>query len=106
MLTIEQIKNKLREVIDPEIGVNIVDLGLIYDIKVKDNNISVLMTLTTPGCPMISMFDREVATKIKQIKGVKKVKVNLTFEPPWTPEKMTKEAKSKLGWSSSDSGNQ
>lgn len=96
MISVEEIKSKLKEVVDPEIGVNIVDLGLIYEINVDRGNVSVLMTLTTPGCPLATMFGNDVKNKIKEIKGVKKVKVDLTFDPPWTPEKMSKEARKKI----------
>ncbi len=95
-MTKEDILKALKSVIDPEIGINIVDLGLIYDVKIDKENVTVVMTLTTPGCPMGFMFDREVVKTVKKIKGVKKVTVDLTFEPPWTPEKMSKEAKTKL----------
>lgn len=98
MITVEQIKEKLKEVVDPELGIDIIDLGLIYEIKVDGGNVNILMTLTTPGCPMGFMFDQEVVKTIEKIKGVKKVKVDLTFDPPWTPEKMSKEARVKLGW--------
>ncbi len=98
MITVAEINKSLKTVIDPEIGVNIVDLGLVYDVKVNNGNVIVVMTLTTPGCPMGYMFDSEVVKAVKKIKGVKKVKVELTFEPPWTPEKMSKEAKAKLNW--------
>lgn len=94
----EKILEKLREVVDPEIGVNIVDLGLIYEINVDGGNVRILMTLTTPGCPMAAGFTQEVERKIRQIKGVKKVRVDLTFDPPWIPDKMSKEARKKLGW--------
>jgi len=92
----EKILEKLREVVDPELGVNIVDLGLIYEIKVDGGNVKILMTLTTPGCPMAAGFVQEVERKIRQLKGVKKVVVDLTFDPPWTPDKMSKEAKKKI----------
>ena len=92
----EKILNKLKEVVDPELGVNIVDLGLIYKIKIDKGNVNVLMTLTTPGCPLAAMFNQEVARKVKEIKGVKKVRVDLTFEPSWTPDKMSEEAKRKI----------
>ncbi|MBI5465516.1 DUF59 domain-containing protein [Candidatus Gottesmanbacteria bacterium] len=98
-LTKELVIKKLKEVVDPEIGVNIVDLGLIYEIKVDKGNVNILMTLTTPGCPLAAMFNQEVARKVKELKGVKKVKVDLTFDPPWTPDKMSEEARKKLGWS-------
>ncbi len=95
-VTPKQVTEKLKEVLDPEIGISILDLGLVYEIKIDGDDVAVLMTLTTPGCPMAAMFDQEVIRKIKEIKGVKKVKVEITFDPPWTPEKMTKEAKKKL----------
>ncbi len=94
----KNILSQLKTVLDPELGVNIVDLGLIYDIKEANGTVNVKMTLTTPGCPMGYMFDSEVVKAVKKIKGVKKVRVELTFEPPWTPEKMSKGAKTKLGW--------
>jgi len=96
MIPIDQIYKSLKTVIDPEIGINIVDLGLIYDVKINNGDVVVVMTLTTPGCPMGYMFDEEVKKAVKKIKGVKKVKVEITFDPPWTPEKMSKEAKKKL----------
>ncbi|MCL5095492.1 MAG: metal-sulfur cluster assembly factor [Patescibacteria group bacterium] len=95
-VTQKQVEEKLKEVLDPEIGISILDLGLVYEIKIDGDDVSVLMTLTTPGCPMAAMFDQEVIRKVKEIKNVKKVKVEITFDPPWTPEKMTKEAKEKL----------
>ena len=95
-VTQKQVEEKLKEVLDPEIGISILDLGLVYEIKIDGDDVSVLMTLTTPGCPMAAMFDQEVIRKVKEIKNVKKVKVEITFDPPWTPEKMTKEAKKKL----------
>lgn len=96
MLTKKEILGQLKSVVDLELGINIVDLGLVYDIKEEKGKVTVLMTLTTPGCPMMTMFNQEVERVIKQIKGVKKVKVELTFDPPWTPEKMSKEAKKKI----------
>lgn len=92
----ENILKALKKVIDPELGINIVDLGLVYETKINNGNVTVVMTLTTPGCPMGYMFDSEVVEAVKKIKGVKKVTVDLTFDPPWTPEKMSKEAKAKL----------
>lgn len=97
-MTEEDILNKLREVIDPELEINLVDLGLVYEVKENKGNVTVVMTLTTPGCPLMGMFEEEIKKRIKQIKGVKKIKVELTFDPPWTPEKMSKEAKKKLNW--------
>ncbi len=98
MAMLDKVKEKLKEVIDPELGIDIVDLGLIYNIEENDGNVNIIMTLTTPGCPMMAMLDREVVRKVKEVEGVKKVKVEITFDPAWTPEKMSKEAKDKLGW--------
>lgn len=94
-----QILEKLKTVEDPELHVNIVDLGLIYDVSVdKNNNVSIKMTLTTPGCPLSFIFDQMITEAIKSIEGVKEVKVELTFDPPWDPSKMSEKAKSQLGW--------
>ena len=96
-MTKEIILKKLRTVIDPELGINIVDLGLIYGIKIKDDKVTVKMTLTTPGCPLLPHFESEVKKAVKKIKGVKSVTIDLTFSPVWGPEKMTEEARVQLG---------
>lgn len=88
---------ELKKVLDPELGINIVDLGLIYGIKIKDDKVTVKMTLTTPGCPLLPHFETEVKKAVKKVKNVKSVIINLTFNPVWTPEKMTKEARVQLG---------
>ena len=88
----------LRMVFDPEIPVNIYDLGLIYDLKIDDNfNVDVLMTLTTPNCPVAEDMPVMVMNEIKLIEGIGEVKVELTFEPPWDMDKLTDEAKLELG---------
>ncbi len=85
-------------VFDPEIPVNIYDLGLIYDLKIDDNfNVDVLMTLTTPNCPVAEDMPVMVMNEIKLIEGIGEVKVELTFEPPWDMDKLTDEAKLELG---------
>lgn len=89
----------LFEVIDPELGVNIMDLGLVYDIKVDDdNNVDVIMTLTTPGCPMHDSITGGVKWKLKSIEEIGDVSVDLVWEPAWTPEKMSDKAKQMLGF--------
>ncbi len=98
MLSQETIIEKLRECLDPELGINIVDLGLVYSINIEDSNIGVQMTLTTPGCPLDSYFVKDVTSKLKTIKGVKDVMVEMTFDPPWNPSKMTEESKDLLGF--------
>ncbi len=87
----------MRNVIDPEIGLNIVDLGFIYGVDVKGASVNVRMTLTNPGCPMHSMFTHEVESALKMAFGDVNVSVELVFDPPWTPEKMSKDARKRLG---------
>lgn len=88
----------IQDIYDPEIPVNIYDLGLIYEVNVDpSNNIHVLMTLTSPSCPVAESLPGEVKTKLKEIDGVNEVEVELTFDPPWTTELMTEAAKLELG---------
>lgn len=97
-MTKQQITDKLKEVIDPELGINIVDLGFIYDVKIKNSNVMVMMTLSSPGCPLAGEIEEQVKEKVGEIKGVKKVNLEITFEPLWTTDRMSKEAKARLGW--------
>lgn len=98
MISQEQIIDKLRECLDPELGVNIVDLGLVYGINVEGHKVHVLMTLTTPGCPLDSYFTQDITTRLKSLKGISDVSVELTFEPPWETGKMSQESKDLLGF--------
>jgi metal-sulfur cluster biosynthetic enzyme len=97
MVSEEEVREQLKEVIDPELDVNIVDLGLVYEIEVEDDEVEILMTLTTPGCPFGSIFDEMVRQEVGAIHGVNKVNVELTFEPSWTPEEMSDKAKDEVG---------
>lgn len=92
------IKRKLYEVLDPELSISIVDLGLVYDIKVEKSKIKIIMTLTTTGCPLISMIEDDIKNKLKEI-GLKEkeIIIDLTFDPPWKMEMMSKKAKALLG---------
>jgi FeS assembly SUF system protein len=93
-----KIVNVLKEVYDPEIPVNVYDLGLIYNIEVDDNsNVEIKMTLTAPNCPIADDILNEVHDKVKEIDEVEDVKVNLVFDPPWDKEMMSEEAKLDLG---------
>ena len=94
----EEIMEKLKTVIDPEIDIDVVNLGLIYGLDINNGKIDVKMTLTVPGCPLMNYLVKEVETKIKEIDWVKEVVVNLTFDPPWSPDRITEKAKKKLGW--------
>lgn len=98
MATEEAVREELREVIDPELGINIVDLGLIYDITADGEGVHVLMTLTTPGCPLHGVFRELVTEAAAKVDGVAEedVDVELTFEPPWNKDKMSDEAKAEL----------
>jgi len=88
----------LRTCDDPELGINIVDLGLIYGIKIsRDNVVKITMTLTTPGCPLLDYFVDMTASKVRGLKGVKDALVEITFDPPWDKSKMSKAARSHLG---------
>ncbi len=87
----------LKTVYDPEIPVDIYELGLIYKVDVADNkDVTIDMTLTAPGCPVAGEMPNMVSEAIKTVKGVGEVKVNMTFDPPWTPERMSEEAKLEL----------
>lgn len=94
----DSIIEQLRTVFDPEIHVNIYDLGLIYRIDIDDDGVvDVDMTLTAPGCPIAHTFPGMVECKIKEVEGVKDAKVSLVWEPPWSRENMTIEVKLDLG---------
>lgn len=88
---------KLKECYDPEIPINIVDLGLVYEVKIENQNVYIKMTLTALGCPLAGFITEEVKNKIKEIKGVNNVEVDIVWDPPWSPEKMSKEARMALG---------
>ena len=96
---IEDIVDMLREVYDPEIPVNIYDLGLVYGVDVDENNrAEITMTLTAPGCPMADMIIQDVYDKLMSVEGVDDVFVDLTFEPAWDKSMMSEEAKLELGF--------
>jgi len=97
-MTKETIIEVLKTIPDPELGVSIYDLGLIYDIKIKNKKVTVVMTLTTMGCPLFSEISDPIKNKIGNLKGISKVEVELTFDPPWEPAKMSKSAKLELGF--------
>ena len=96
-LTLEEVRDALKNVYDPEIPVNIVDLGLIYDIQVEEGDVYVQMTLTAPGCGMGPMIAQQAEWAISEMEGVEDVQVEMTFEPPWSPELITEEGKKLLG---------
>ena len=94
----EKIVNVLKTIYDPEIPVDIYELGLIYDVFVnEDFDVKILMTLTTPSCPVAETLPLEVEEKVKSLDAVKGAEVEITFDPPWTQELMSEEAKLELG---------
>ena len=110
MLNKKIVLERLKQVIDPELGVNIVDLGLVYDIKVKseklkgksvENKIYIMMTLTTPGCPLAPVIESLARRALGGLEGIdtkRDVTIELTFDPPWTMEMMTEEVRAELGF--------
>ena len=103
MMNKKELENRIIEVIktiyDPEIPVNIYELGLIYDVNVNDENmVKILMTLTTPNCPVAESLPQEVKEKVKSLDQVSDVELEMTFDPPWNKELMSDEAKLELGF--------
>lgn len=92
------VTDQLRQVLDPELGVSIVDLGLIYDVTVsKERVCTITMTLTTIGCPLFGQIQKEIEDRVMEVKEIEDVKIDLTFDPPWEMSKMTEGAKIQLG---------
>ena len=95
----EKIIGEIKKIYDPEIPVNIYDLGLIYDISIDNfNNIKIIMTLTTVNCPVADSFPLEVAKKVHELNDVGQVSIKLTFQPPWNKDMMSENAKLALGF--------
>ncbi len=98
-ITVLSIRKKLEEVLDPELNISIVDLGLVYRVSIeKANQVKITMTLTTIGCPLISMIEGEIKNKLGEL-GLKEkdIIIDLTFDPPWSMDKMSEKAKAMLG---------
>jgi len=100
MPTKKQIEDVLKKIPDPEIGVSLWDLGLIYEIGIdaKTWTIRILMTLTTIGCPLFDLIAGPIREEVGKLKGVKKIDIDLTFDPPWSMDRMSEEAKAQLGF--------
>lgn len=95
----ETVVKVLKTIFDPEIPVDIYELGLIYDVFLnEDNDVKILMTLTTPNCPVAESLPQEVKDKVASIEGVKSAEVEMTFDPPWSRDLMSEEAKLELGF--------
>jgi FeS assembly SUF system protein len=98
MVSRDEVMSALRECYDPEIPVNIMDLGLVYDVRITDSAVEIDMTLTAPGCPMSAMISEDVKSKLQEVEGVNSVVVKMVWDPPWTPERMSDDAKKSLGF--------
>ena len=97
-VTREQVLEALKEVLDPELGVNIVDLGLVYDVSISEDTVHITYTLTTMGCPIGPMIEAQMQELLSGVEGVDKVEAEMVLRPPWTPEMMSEEAKAALGY--------
>src|SRR6476660_69120 len=97
--TEDMVRETIRnEVFDPELGLNVVDLGLIYDITVADNKADITMTLTSPGCPVGPELITDIRRSLSQYDDIDEIDVHLVFSPPWHPSMMSEEAKDELGY--------
>ena len=98
LLNADMVLAALHEVYDPELGVNVVDLGLVYEVALRDRDVTVTMTLTTPGCPLHDMLAEAVERAVRVfVPGVSAVSVNLVWDPPWRPEMITAAGRTELG---------
>ncbi len=98
MVTEDEVRRVLKTVVDPEFGLSVIDLGLIYELKIIDGKkVYIKMTLTTPMCPLANAIVADVYQKVKEIPGVEDVDIELSFDPPWSPDMMTPEARKLLG---------
>ena len=93
----DHVREALKVVIDPELGISVVDLGLVYDIEVDDEVIKITYTLTSMGCPVGPLIEQQMQQILTQMPGVRYVESNLVFDPPWSPEKMSEDAKIAMG---------
>ncbi len=98
MATVDEVTDALREVIDPELGLDFVELGLIYEVEVDGGAVHVTYTLTSPGCPIGPQVSEQIEEFVTDLDGVEDVQSTMTFTPPWTPELMSEDAKFALGF--------
>jgi metal-sulfur cluster biosynthetic enzyme len=97
-LTVDDVQEALTNVIDPELGLDFVELGLIYDVEIEDGNVFISFTLTSPGCPIGPQVSEQIEEFVGELDGVDSVYSKMTFSPPWTPDMMSEEAKFALGF--------
>jgi len=99
MVSKEEVMEALSGVYDPEIPISMVDLGLVYDVRIEGDRVEVDMTMTTPGCPLYYLMTSEAEQRIRALEGVNEVEVKLVWDPPWTPERISEAARRRLGFS-------
>lgn len=98
MMSVEdKIRDALKKVTDPELGVSIVDLGLVYDVRYENGEAEVEMTLTSPGCPLAPVIDKKIKEALSEISEIKKLRVEIVWDPPWSQELMSDELKAEFG---------
>ena len=98
MASVDDVTEALRDVIDPELGLDFVELGLIYEIEVEDGDVHVTFTLTAPGCPIGPEVSSQIEEFVSELDDVESVRSTMVFTPPWTPERMSEDAKFALGY--------
>ena len=98
MPTVEEVTEALSNVIDPELGLDFVELGLIYDIELDEGHVAVTFTLTSPGCPIGPQVSDQIREFVGEVEGVESVEPHMVFSPPWSPDRMSEDAKFALGF--------
>jgi metal-sulfur cluster biosynthetic enzyme len=98
MATVDEVTDALRDVIDPELGLDFVELGLIYGVEVDGGTVRITYTLTTPGCPIGPQVSEQIEEFVGELAGVQEVESTMTFTPPWSPDRMSEDAKFALGF--------
>ena len=98
MATVDEVTDALRDVIDPELGLDFVELGLIYGVEVDAGTVRISYTLTSPGCPIGPQVAEQMEEFVGELDGVQEVEPTMTFSPPWTPERMSEDARFALGF--------
>ena len=97
MLSQDTIYESLKQIYDPEVGINIVDMGLVYGLEIEDQKVGVIMTLTSPGCPAGPQILSQIDSALKELEGVEDVDIQVVWSPPWTPDMLSDEARDQLG---------
>ncbi len=98
MLTVDDVTEALRQVYDPELGLDIVELGLLYDVQITGSEVTVVYSLTSIGCPVGPLIQEQITEALRDLPSVETVNIELTWEPPWSPERMSDDAKLLLGF--------